>query len=354
MDSRKLLFYDKQVGEAYLHQLLGDYNYSSISKYNRIIVSSVEALSKFQDYGTALMGKRRKPEIMLDGPVGDTMESYIAYKKAIYLISNITCKNYRFYLNEFLIFLNNNRLTIVSQITTADMLLFVNTIRFKNLATIHAVLLIIKGYLRCLYQEKLVETDLSVAIPRDNYKSQAHLPSTFSKEEIKALLESIDRGNPRGRRDYAILLVAAKLGLRASDLAGLKFEHILWEEHLISFSQMKTGRSINLPLLPEIGNAIIDYLQNGRPHSNDRHCFLQLISPYKPIDKGSIGNIVEYHLKMSGINFKNRRHGSHALRHSLASHLLSANTPVPIISAVLGHASSESTMLLFACRPILA
>ncbi len=183
-----------------------------------------------------------------------------------------------------------------------------------------------------------------MAIPRYNYKSQAQLPSTFSREEIKVLLKSIDRGNPRGRRDYAILLLATKLGLRASDLAGLKFEHILWEQHKITFQQMKTKRSIILPLLPEIGNAIIDYLQNGRPHSEDSHCFLQLISPYRPIDRNSIGNIVNYHLRMSGINCKDRKHGTHALRHSLAGNLLNNKTPIPVISEVLGHASSETTM----------
>jgi len=344
MDSRKIQFYDKQVGQAYLLHLLGDFDYSQISKYNRIIVSSVEALSDFQECGTILMGRRRKPVITLDGQIGGTMESYITYKKSVHQISDITSNNYRFYLNDFLVFLNNNRLATVNQITPSNVLLFVQTIHFKNLATKHAVLLIIKGYLRHLHHHGLVQTDLSMAIPKDNYKSQAHLPSTFTIEEVKILLDSIDRGNPRGRRDYAILMLATKLGLRASDLAGFKFEYIRWEQHLISFPQMKTKRSITLPLLPEIGNAIIDYLKNGRPLSNDNHCFLQLNSPYKPIEKGSIGNIVNYHLKMSGINCQGRKHGSHALRHSLAGNLLSNKTSIPVISEVLGHKSIETTM----------
>jgi len=344
MDSHEIPFYDKKVGEAYLHYLLGDFNYSEISQYNLIIVNSVKSLSEFQDTGTILMGRKRKPPITLDGPVGGTMESYINYKKSIHQICDITSNNYRFYLYDLLIFLNNHHLTATDQIIPADILLYVNTIRFKNLATKHAVLIIIKGYLRYLHHHRLTQTDLSMAIPRDNYKSQAQLPSTFSREEIKVLLKSIDRGNPRGRRDYAILLLATKLGLRASDLAGLKFEHILWDHHKITFQQMKTKRNIILPLLPEIGNAIIDYLQNGRPHSEDSHCFLQLISPYRPINRNSIGNIVNYHLRMSGINCKDRKHGTHALRHSLAGNLLNNKTPIPVISEVLGHASSETTM----------
>lgn len=344
MDSHGILFYHKKVGEAYLQYLLGDFTYSKISRYHQVIVNSVESLSEFQDTGTILMGRRKKPPIKLDGSVGATMESYINYKKAVHQICNITSNNYRFYLYDLLIYLNNHHLTATNQITPADILSYVNTIRFKNLATKHAVLIIIKGYLRHLHHHGLTQTNLSMVIPKDNYKSQAQLPSTFSREEIKILLKSIDRGNPRGRRDYAILLLATRLGLRASDLAGLKFEHILWEQHKIIFQQMKTKRSIILPLLPEVGNAIIDYLQNGRPHSEDSHCFLQLISPYRPIDRNSIGNIVNYHLRMSGINCKERKHGTHALRHSLAGNLLNNKTPIPVISEVLGHASSETTM----------
>jgi site-specific recombinase XerD len=308
------------------------------------MVSSIDSLSEFQETGRVMMGKKRKPLIKLDGTIGATMESYIAYKRSVYQIRDITCNNNRFYLYNFLIFLNGKDYDTVNQITSAGILLFVVNLRFKNPATKHAVLIIIKGYLRYLYHHQLISTDFSIVIPKDNYKSQAQLPSTFSREEIKLLLESIDRGNPRGRRDYAVLLLAAKLGLRASDLAGLKFEHILWEQHLISFEQIKTKRSINVPLLPEIGNAIIDYLKNGRPISADSHCFLQLISPYKPIDKGSIGNIVSYHLRIAGINCKGRKHGSHALRHSLAGALLDDKMPIPVISEVLGHGSSETTM----------
>jgi len=344
MDSHKILFYDKKIGEAYLYYLLGDFIYSKISKYHQEIVNRVESLSEFQDCGTILMGRRRKPPVTLNGPIGATMENYITHKKSTHQICNITSNYYRFYLYDFLLFLNNHHFTATDQIAPADILLFVDTIRFKNLATKHVVLFIIKGYLRHLYHNRLTQTDLSMAVPKDNYKSQTHLPSTFSKEEIKILIESIDRGNSRGRRDYAILLLATKLGLRASDLAGLKFEHILWEQHKITFQQMKTKRSIILPLLPEIGNAIVDYLQNGRPHSEDSHCFLQLIPPYRPIDKSSIGNIVKYHLSRSGINCKDRKHGPHALRHSLAGSLLNNKTPIPVISEVLGHSSSETTM----------
>ncbi len=344
MDMHKMQFYNKQVGEAYLNYLFGDTDYCRLKKYYQVIWNSVEALSEFQDTGTVLMGKRRNPLIILEGLIGATMEDFIEYKKLIHQIGGRTTYNYRLYLSGYLAFLNKGGIQSLDQITPSINLQFIGTMRHRNMASRHTILIVIKGYLKYLYARMLTTIDYSMSIPKDNYQSQAHLPSSFSTEEVKLLLESIDRGSPKGRRDYAILLLASKLGLRASDVAGLMFEHILWEQNLIAFPQMKTKKNINIPLLPEIGNAIIDYLKYGRPASTESYCFLQLISPYKPINTGCVGNITRYHLNMAGINCQKRRHGPHALRHSLAGNLLKEKTPIPVISEVLGHTSSESTM----------
>lgn len=344
MDTRTMQFYTKEVGEAYLDHLFGDTEYSKLKKYDKVIWNSVEALAEFQDTGTVIMGRRRNPSIILDGPMGAIMEEFVHYKRWTHQIGDGTTYNYRFYLSGFLAFLNNSGIQNANQITSLTILQFIDSIHQRNLATRHTILIIIKGYLKYLYTRTLTVVDHSINIPKVNYKRQSRLPSSFSREEVKVLLGSIDRGSPRGRRDYAILLLASKLGLRASDIAGLKFEHILWEQNIISFTQLKTKNVMNVPLLPEIGNAIIDYLKHGRPVSGEPYCFLQIISPYKPINSGSIGNIARYHLNTAGINYEKRRHGPHALRHSLAGWLLQEKTPIPIISEVLGHVSSESTM----------
>lgn len=344
MDTHNMQFYNKQVGEAYLSFLFGDTDYSRLKKYYQVIWNSVEALAEFQDTGTVIMGKRRNPSIQLNGPIGAKMEDFVNYKRSIHQIGDLTTYNYRFYLSSYLSFLNNREVEAIDQITPLINLQFIDTLRQRNMGSRHTILMIVKGFLKYLFVRDFTPVDYSMNVPKDNYKSQAHLPSSFSRNEVKVLLDSIDRGGPKGRRDYAILLLASKLGLRASDIAGLKFEHILWEQHLITFPQMKTNRLIHIPLLPETGNAIIDYLKNGRPVSNEPYCFLQLLSPYKPLNSGSIGNIARYHLNMAGINCEKRRHGPHALRHSLAGNLLEDKTPIPVIAGVLGHGSSQSTM----------
>lgn len=344
MKLHKLRFYDKKVGQQYLQNLYGNYNYSTLTKFRKDIVNYVEGLAEFQESGTIAMGPRKIPIRTFEGVVGVTMENYISFKKEIHQACNSTLNNYRLYLDRLFLFFKKHAIGSIHQIRPEVILLFINSSHNKTIATRHLEVLTIKGYLRYLYNQQLIPSDYSEVIPKDNYKAQAHLPSTFSRQEIHTLLNSIDRGSPKGRRDYAILLLATKLGLRSCDITGLKFEHILWEKQIISFQQRKTRKNIKIPLLPEIGNSIIDYLKNGRPVSDENCCFLQIQSPYKPIDKGTVSNIVHYHLNRAGINYKNRKHGPHALRHSLAGNLLLDKTPLPVISEALGHSDSETTM----------
>jgi len=156
--------------------------------------------------------------------------------------------------------------------------------------------------------------------------------------------DAVDRSSPKGKRDYAILLLAARLGLRTSDVCGLKFREIDWEHNRISIIQEKTGEPLDLPLLPEVGEAVIDYIKYGRPVSVLPYIFLNVNSPYDRLNRSTLHSIVCQYMRRAGITFeKERHHGPHALRHSLAALLLEKKTPLPVISEVLGHRNTEST-----------
>ena len=203
----------------------------------------------------------------------------------------------------------------------------------------------LRGLLRFLYESKVIKLDLSTYVPKIRNNKNATVPSTYNKEEITKLLDSIDRGNPKGKRDYAMLQVICRLGLRTSDLINLKFENINWEKCIIEFTQQKTGRSIILPLLNQVGDAIIDYLKYARHKVDSPFIFLRQISPYHALDKSTVHYIVHRRLLDAGINIPpDKRHGAHSLRHSLASLLLKNNTLLPIISESLGHVNTETTM----------
>lgn len=176
------------------------------------------------------------------------------------------------------------------------------------------------------------------------YQRNSHIPSAYPKSDVKKILEAVDRANPNGKRDYAILLLASELGLRSSDIRNLKFSNLHWEKNTIELTMSKTGKEITLPLLENIGMAIIDYLKYGRPHTDLDIIFLRHISPIQQLSASGVTRIVSRYIYKSGIEVKpGQRKGPHALRHSLASALLEENIPLPIISEILGHSDSRTT-----------
>jgi len=341
---RKQKIYNSKIGEAFLISELGQYKYENLPTNKQNFVSKIEALADFQNTGKILLGKRLKPAKVFTGTIGKTMKAFIDFKARLYSLSSLTINNYEIYLYSLLCFLYNRDIRTVNEITQSAILQFINQIYPSKPAARHAALYILRNYTQYLFENELISKDYSKTIPSDNYKRQSRLPSTFSREEIDMFIKSIDRGNPKGKRDYAIFLLALKLGFRSSDIANLQFANISWQTNEFIFEQHKTGKSMTLPIVPEVGNAIIDYLKYGRPISNENYCFLQVVFPYKKIAPHDINNAVQFYLKRTNISLNNRMHGPHAFRHSFASALLNEATPLPVISEALGHTTTMSTM----------
>ncbi len=344
MASRWLKIYTAKIGEAFLVSELGKYKFENLPINKKHFVSKIEALIDFQNTGKVLLGMRRKPPKELNGPIGKTMQDFIDFKTTIYTLSKATITNYKIYLHAFNGFLSERRIRSVFKINLSEILQFIGGLNPGKPAARHVALSILRGYLQYLFEKEIVSTDYSKKIPSDNYKQQPKLPSTFSKQEIERFISSIDRGNPKGKRDYAIFLLALKIGLRSSDIANLKFENISWQTDEFIIEQKKTGKSLTQPIVPEVGNAIIDYLKYGRPLSNENYCFLQIVFPHGKINPHDIANSAQFYLKRANIDLRNRKHGPHSLRHSFASCLLDQATPLHVISEALGHSSITSTM----------
>ncbi|MDZ7607132.1 MAG: tyrosine-type recombinase/integrase [Cyclobacteriaceae bacterium] len=159
----------------------------------------------------------------------------------------------------------------------------------------------LRGLFTFLYENKSITESLAIFIPKDNYQKQAKLPSYYTDQEIQKLLMSVDRGTIVGKRDYAILVLAAYLGLRASDIARLKFLNLNWEQSKIAVTQFKTGKEITLPLLPVVGNALLDYIQYGRPKSDEQYIFLFVISPFLPIHPSTSAGMINQQVHLCRI-----------------------------------------------------
>lgn len=161
------------------------------------------------------------------------------------------------------------------------------------------------------------------------------------------LLSVIDRGNPTGKRDYAMLLIVARLGIRIGDLCNLKFSNIDWSNQRIDFVQGKTQHRISLPLLKDVGWALIDYIQNGRPKIDTPYIFVTHVAPFKEFDQGNRhSRMVRKYMNLAHLTSVNtHKCGMHSLRHTLASTMVENREKFSNISATLGHRSEDSTAI---------
>ena len=175
-------------------------------------------------------------------------------------------------------------------------------------------------------------------------------PSLWTRAEFEKMLTGIDRSVAIGLRDYAILLVAGRLGLRSGDIGFLRIDDLLWDERIIELTQRKTGKPIRLPLLPDVGDAIVDYLRNGRPPSDAPELFIRHRAPWGRL--GRLSNIARSRQIRAGITPILHR-SVHALRHTLATGLLIDDVPLPTIAASLGHRQARSTYRYLVVAPEL-
>lgn len=344
MLANNIKYYDSHVEKAFLNDVLGDFNYKNLSPTGKALVNQTEALCEFQQTKRILLGDRKHPPKVFEGEIGRAIEDFIYYRKNTLGLATQTLQSYSIYLHSFCSYINDKGIQRISDIHVEDLFSYAKQMGEPATSKQHTALNILRLFFRYLHEHGILPVDYSRVIPKSNYKRNQQLPSTFSDTEIKALLKAIDRGNPKGKRDYAMILLATRLGLRASDICGLKFEHILWEHNILSLTQRKTGKPLELPLLPEIGNAIIDYLKHGRPVSRDSYCFLRAQAPYERMSSSNLGTLVWRYMGMAGIDCTKRKHGPHALRHCFASTLLKEKVPLPVISELLGHKSMSSSM----------
>lgn len=290
------------------------------------------------------------PERFFDVPDKETFiepfaaycNDYLQYLSLKLRRSSITVSAYKHSLHLFLRYLEKEKINEIEKLDIAVILNYIISLTPDTGVTPTLQIGHIRGFMKFLHYIGITENDISAQMPHCKRIVQPKLPSTYSTDEIKKVISSMRRITPIEKRNYAIVLMIARLGIRVSDVAGLKFGNILWKENKIKFFQYKTGSPIELPILADVGNAIIDYLRNGRPISDDAHVFL-MERNIVPMNRNAISNVVRKAFQESGIKTKGKHYGPHALRHSLSSRMLENNTSMPIITEVLGHDNAETT-----------
>jgi integrase len=198
---------------------------------------------------------------------------------------------------------------------------FVATLAGYQPKTVEHKLCAVRSLLRFAASDGLIDEAVRGTVPAVRSVRQARIPSVWDPVDVAKVLGAIDRANPSGKRDYAIVLVICRLGLRAVDVTRLRFADLDWRGNQLSVVQAKTGRRVDLPLLKDVGWAIIDYVRDGRPQSDCPQVFLRHAAPIGPFsDQDHLHQIL--------------------VKHARAAHV---GTPVERIAEILGHQSVEST-----------
>lgn len=231
-----------------------------------------------------------------------------------------------------------------TEVTLDTVNAYIRTLAGFSYKTVEQHICSLRAFFRFLYQEGTVPDDLTAKMPMVKARKQTAIPSVWTHEELKQLIGAIDRGSPKGRRDYAIILIACRLGLRCTDIKNLCFENFNWTEKKLCFTQSKTGQPIELPLVPDVGWAVIDYLKYGRPKVDSSRIFVRHMAPFLPFAEGDhMDQLIRAYMVKAHIPMRGKHRGMHSLRHTMASVLLEKDTPLPVISDIIGHLDTNST-----------
>ena len=248
-------------------------------------------------------------------------------------------------VQRFLAFLDTGRVLHMNDIDPTDLSAFISIYIDHSRRYVAQIISALRIFLKFLHNEGYLEKELWDMLPKVKYLRNAFIPASWKKEDVLRLLKAVDRGNPRGKRDYAILLLVVRLGLRASDIRNLQLSSLDWNRKKITIIQTKTRQTLELPILDDIGWALIDYLQNGRPRTGATTVFVNHKAPYGGFkDTNGMDHILWKYMRLAGLEIpKNEHCGLHSLRSTLARTMLENGAPLPVISEVLGHESVQTT-----------
>lgn len=318
------------------------------TSFQRTIIRAVEVLADYQAHGI-IFRRRFTKDDTYPPQFEKVFNGYYASCEAKGLAAG-TLRQISIHSRKFAKYLDHKGILYFSEITASDIQGFVLTMAPFARHTVAYAMYVLSGLMVFAHENGYHQEDLSSACPKVRYNSKSAIPSAFSEGEVKKLLAVVDRGNPLGKRDYAILMLAAHLGIRAGEIRNLQFEHMKWETSRIEFIQPKTQKLLSLSLLPDVGWAVIEYIRYGRPpQSMSKHIFVRHNAPFDAFgENDNLHNIMTKYLRQAGITVpQGKRYGLHSLRHSLASTLLANNIPMPVISEIMNHANTETTNIYY-------
>ncbi|MGH3786387.1 MAG: site-specific integrase [Pseudonocardiaceae bacterium] len=276
-------------------------------------------------------------------PFADVVPGFFDYLVEERGLRPASVLGYRHHLERFEAYLRRIGVASVQELSPALLSAFVVERAGAGLAksTVRDSAGALRVFLRYLHREGVLANDLSDAVGWPQTYRLASIPRSISWEEVNRVLAGVDRRSAAGRRDYAILLLLITYGLRGREVAALTLDDIDWRRERLAVPERKAGHSTAFPLSAVVGEAVLDYLQHGRPATTDRHVFFRAAAPRRPIGAAAVSSLARHYLLKAGVEVP--RPGSHTLRHSAVQRLVDANFDLKTIGDFVGHRSARST-----------
>jgi integrase/recombinase XerD len=277
-------------------------------------------------------------------PLAQWAPSFFAYLREERGLRDPTVQLYRHHLARFEEYASHHRVRRLDTLTPTVLDGFLTEARRRNCPrSLNCVCSALRTFLRYAFREGHMPVDLSGAVEGPRTYRLAEIPRAVAWDDVMRTLKSVDRRSPLGKRDYAILLLLTVYGMRAREVAALTLDDIEWRTATLFVRGRKAGHATSYPLAPQVRDALIDYLQHGRPTTTDRRIFMLGRAPRVPITARIVAVQARQYLRAAGAQAP--RLGSHTLRHSVAQRLVQADFSLKVIGDYLGHRSPSSTQI---------
>jgi len=274
MSNKGIGNYNCSIGEEFIRDNISP----RVTPGERDLIRSVTVLNEMQATGKVSKKTVHPITRKLTGEIGEAAERFLHRLKELRRNAT-TINDHLLYLHRFIQYLNNNDIKLLGEISEQHVLSFLSTRTNNKINVVYSL----RMFFRYAYEERLLKTDLSYVLANYKWVKHEKLPSFYTAEEVIKIESTVSLSSEVGKRNYAVLLLATRLGLRASDIARLSFANFDWDKSRITLQQCKTGREIELPLLIEVGEAIINYLKFGRHRSSSPNVFLSARAPYRTL-----------------------------------------------------------------------
>ena len=323
---------------------------STLSKEENAIVESMKALINIDNFVMNYLSSIKVNRgIILSNYYSNILNNYLSYCKDILNNKETTLKDKQVLIKRFFYYLENKGIINIKDMNKNVINQYLDD-NIEPLSRRISICWSLKCLFNYLFTEELVKINYAYLIPVINRNRKNVIPTVFEKEDVEKILNYLkeDKTNIASRRHYAMILIAARLGLRGIDIKHLKWSDINWNEKTIYIIQEKTNKPVKLPLTNDIGDAIIDYIKYERPFKikkEDDYIFIRHIFPYiKLSDSFPFHHIIKRAANKTNIDLsKYEKKGIHSFRRTLATNLLNDNIPITTISSTLGHCNIDST-----------